>query len=191
MTSTPSVPAHLNFITGNKNKLAEVQAILAGVIELRNQNVDLVEVQGTVEEVTMDKARRAADAIQGPVLVEDTCLVFNAMNGLPGPYIKWFMLSLGAKNLHKMLSGFDDKSAQAICTFGYCEGPGHEPVLFQGRTDGMLVESRGSTVFGWDSCFEYNGQTYAEMEKSEKNKISHRAKALEKLKEWLANKVES
>jgi len=103
MTSTP-VPAHLNFITGNKNKLAEVQAILAGVIELRNQNVDLVEIQGTVEEVTIDKARRAADAvccnpkfqltpqlntlqIKGPVLVEDTCLVFNAMNGLPGPYM--------------------------------------------------------------------------------------------------------
>ena len=62
MTSTP-VPAHLNFITGNKNKLAEVQAILAGVIELRNQNVDLVEIQGTVEEVTMDKAQRAADAV--------------------------------------------------------------------------------------------------------------------------------
>lgn len=77
----------------------------------------------------------------------------------PPPYIyirqlinpqpsKWFMLSIGAKNLHKMLSGFDDKSAQAICTFGYCEGPGHEPVLFQGRTDGTLVESRGSTAFG-------------------------------------------
>ena len=58
------------------------------------------------------------------------------------------MLSLGASNLHKMLSGFDDKSAQAVCTFGYFEGPGHEAVLFQGRTDGKLVESRGSTVFG-------------------------------------------
>jgi inosine triphosphate pyrophosphatase len=58
------------------------------------------------------------------------------------------MLSLGAPNLHKMLSGFDDKSAQAVCTFGYCEGPGHEALLFQGRTDGKLVESRGSTVFG-------------------------------------------
>lgn len=191
MTSTPTVPKHLNFITGNKNKLAEVQAILDGVIELRNQNVDLVEIQGTVEEVTTDKARRAAEAIQGPVLVEDTCLCFKAMNDLPGPYIKWFMLSLGASQMHKMLAGFDDKSAQAVCTFAYCEGPGHEPVLFQGRTDGKLVESRGSTVFGWDSCFEYNGQTYAEMEKSEKNKISHRGKALDKLKEWLANKVES
>ena len=58
------------------------------------------------------------------------------------------MLSLGAHQLHKMLDGFSDKSAQAVCTFAYCEGPGYEPVLFQGRTDGMLVQSRGSTVFG-------------------------------------------
>ncbi|KAG9195968.1 Inosine triphosphate pyrophosphatase [Alternaria panax] len=186
--SSSRIPTVLNFITGNKNKLAEVQAILSGVIELQNQNVDLVEIQGTVEEVTKDKARRAAEAVQGPVLVEDTCLCFKAMNDLPGPYIKWFMQSIGAPNLHKMLSGFNDKSAQAVCTFGYCEGPGHEAILFQGRTDGKLVESRGPTNFGWDSCFEYEGQTYAEMDKSEKNKISHRAKALDKLKEWLASK---
>jgi hypothetical protein len=62
--STTAVPKHLNFITGNKNKLAEVQAILAGVIELQNQNVDLVEIQGTVEEVTKDKARRAAESVR-------------------------------------------------------------------------------------------------------------------------------
>ncbi|OAG05706.1 Ham1-like protein [Paraphaeosphaeria sporulosa] len=191
MGSRAAVPKHLNFITGNKNKLAEVQAILEGVIELRNQNVDLVEIQGTVEEVTLDKARRAADAINGPVLVEDTCLCFKAMNDLPGPYIKWFMLALGPAKLHHMLDGFDDKSAQAVCTFAYCEGPGHEPVLFQGRTDGKLVASRGPTVFGWDSCFEYEGTTYAEMDKSEKNKISHRGKALDKLKVWLASKVDA
>ncbi|KAH5919525.1 inosine triphosphate pyrophosphatase [Parastagonospora nodorum] len=188
MSPTPPPP---HFITGNKNKLAEVQAILAGVIELRNENIDLVEIQGSVEDVTTDKARRAAEAIKGPVLVEDTCLCFKAMNDLPGPYIKWFMQSLGAAQMHKLLAGFDDKSAQAVCTFAYCEGPGHEPVLFQGRTDGKLVESRGPTAFGWDSCFEYKGQTYAEMDKSEKNKISHRGKALEKLKEWLAQKVDA
>jgi inosine triphosphate pyrophosphatase len=50
--------------------------------------------------------------------------------------------------MHKLLEGFEDKSAQAVCTFAYCEGPGHEPVLFQGRTDGKLVPSRGPTVFG-------------------------------------------
>ena len=43
----------------------QVQAILDGVIELRNENVDLIEIQGTVEEVTLDKARRAAEAVSG------------------------------------------------------------------------------------------------------------------------------
>lgn len=43
----------------------------------------------------------------------------------------------------------------------------------------------GQAVFGWDPIFEYEGQTYAEMEKSEKNAISHRSKALAKLKGWL------
>ena len=47
-----------------------------------------------------------------------------------------------------MLDGFEDKSVQAVCTFAYCEGPGHQPILFQGKTDGKLVASRGSTVFG-------------------------------------------
>lgn len=61
---------------------------------------------------------------------------------------KWFMLALGPAKLHHMLDGFEDKSAQAVCTFAYCEGPGHEPVLFQGRTDGKLVASRGPTIFG-------------------------------------------
>jgi inosine triphosphate pyrophosphatase len=42
---------------------------------------------------------------------------------------------------------------------------------------------------GWDACFEYEGQTYAEMRGDEKNKISHRGKALEKLKEWLKQEV--
>jgi inosine triphosphate pyrophosphatase len=63
------------------------------------------------------------------------------------------MLSLGPLELHKMLAGFEDKSAQAVCTFGYCEGPGHEPITFQGRTDGKLVPSRGPTVFGEFLCF--------------------------------------
>ena len=75
MSSSSSPPKHLNFITGNKNKLAEVQAILKGVIELRNENVDLVEIQGTVDEVTSDKARRAAEAVS---LVMFHLLCFNA-----------------------------------------------------------------------------------------------------------------
>jgi hypothetical protein len=55
---------------------------------------------------------------------------------------KWFLQELGHDGLNKMLAGFEDKSAQAVCTFAYCEGPGHKPIIFQGRTDvGVPLES--------------------------------------------------
>ena len=60
MASRPVV----NFITGNKNKLTEVKAILEPAIEVRSQALDLIEVQGTLEEVTIDKCRRAAEAVR-------------------------------------------------------------------------------------------------------------------------------
>ncbi|KAK6435768.1 nucleoside triphosphate pyrophosphohydrolase ham1 [Oleoguttula sp. CCFEE 5521] len=180
-------PKTLNFITGNANKLAEVQAILASTpVQLESQALDLVEIQGTIEEISRDKARRAVDEVKGPVLVEDTCLCFDAFDELPGPYVKWFLKALGVQQFHKLLAGFEDKSAQAVCTFAYCEGPGKEVLIFQGRTQGKIVEARGPTSFGWDACFEYDGQTYAEMLKAEKNQISHRGKALAKLVEWLS-----
>jgi len=128
-------PKQLNFITGNKNKLTEVKAILGDNVDLQSQALDLVEIQGTIEEISSDKCRRAAATVNGPVLVEDTCLCFNALKELPGPYIKWFLEALGHQGLNDMLAAFPDKSAQAVCTFAYCEGPGHEPIIFQGRTD--------------------------------------------------------
>lgn len=56
-------PKELNFITGNKNKLSEVQAILGNTVHLKSQSLDLVEIQGTVEEISRDKCRRAAEAV--------------------------------------------------------------------------------------------------------------------------------
>ncbi|KAI1491130.1 putative ham1 family protein [Biscogniauxia mediterranea] len=177
----------LNFITGNANKLAEVKAILEGPagIEVRNQPLDLPELQGELDDVTREKCRVAANLVGGPVLVEDTCLCFNALGGLPGPYIKWFMKAIGHEGLNNLLAAYEDKSAQAVATFGFSKGPGEEVLLFQGRTDGKIVPARGPANFGWDPIFEYEGQTYAEMDKVEKNKISHRFKALENLRAWI------
>lgn len=53
----------IHFITGNKNKLAEVEAILGGVVDLTNQSLDLLEIQGTIEEISRDKAIRAAQQV--------------------------------------------------------------------------------------------------------------------------------
>ncbi|KAL3706728.1 nucleoside triphosphate pyrophosphohydrolase ham1 [Talaromyces marneffei ATCC 18224] len=213
----------LNFITGNKNKLSEVRAILGETVVVDNKSVDVPEIQGTIEEIAKEKCRRAADAVNcnvsmihggsvilkqgdqsrtlyshtdiqiayyhyqvgGPVLTEDTALEFHAYKGLPGPYIKSFLEALGHEGLNKMLDSFDDRSAEAVCTFAFSNGPGEEPLIFQGRTLGKIVSARGPPNFGWDPIFEYEGKTYAEMEKEEKNKISHRYKALMKLKAWL------
>ena len=57
----------LNFITGNQNKLAEVNAILGDVVLLQNQSLDLTEIQGTVEDISKDKCRRAATIVRFPI----------------------------------------------------------------------------------------------------------------------------
>ncbi|KAJ3049965.1 nucleoside triphosphate pyrophosphohydrolase ham1 [Rhizophlyctis rosea] len=180
----------LTFVTGNANKLREVQQILSGApIILTSHKLDLPELQGTTHEIATSKAREASRILNGPALTEDTALSFTSLNGLPGPYIKWFLDSVGHEGLNKMLVGFDDKSATAICTFAYCPGPGKEVVLFEGRTEGRIVSARGPKDFGWDPIFLPDGfaETYAEMAKETKNTISHRYRALEKLKTFLAD----
>jgi inosine triphosphate pyrophosphatase len=175
----------LVFVTGNENKKKEVEQILK--MKIQTADIDLTEIQGDLDTVTIAKAREACKILNCPVLVEDTALVFNAMNGLPGPYIKWFLKALGPAGLYNMLHGFQDKSAQAICTFGLCI-PGNDPLLFQGRTDGHIVSPRGPTSFGWDPIFKPVGfdLTYAEMDKDVKNSISHRFKAVKSLSEHLS-----
>lgn len=87
-----------------------------------------------------------------------------------------------------MLDGFPDRSAYAQCIFSFCEAPGAEPLLFVGRTQGRIVSARGDNQFGWDPIFEpneSNSQTYAEMTKEAKNKLSHRYRALDKLRDHL------
>lgn len=90
-----------------------------------------------------------------------------------------------------MLSGFDDKTADAVCIFAYSSGdPNDEIQLFEGRTPGKIVSPRGPTKFGWDPCFQPDGfdKTYAEMSKEDKNKISHRGKAVEACRKYFASK---
>ncbi|KAI8900421.1 inosine triphosphate pyrophosphatase [Globomyces pollinis-pini] len=176
----------LTFVTGNENKLREFRAIM-GDESITNTSLDLPEIQGSTQQVAIEKAKTAANLVKGPVLTEDTALGFNCMNGLPGPYIKWFLSSVGTDGLYKMVHSFDDKSAFALCTFAYCEGPGKDVILFEGRTDGTIVPPKGPNSFGWDPVFQPSGftETYAEMPKELKNTISHRFKAVEKLKAFL------
>eukprot|EP00877_Chromochloris_zofingiensis_P008772 jgi/Chrzof1/4148/Cz14g00260.t1 len=104
-----------------------------------------------------------------------------------GPYIKWFLDKCGHDGLNRMLVGFEDKSAYAQCIFAYTPAPDVEPITFIGQTAGRIVPARGPTDFGWDPVFEPEGfnQTYAELDKTIKNTISHRYRALDKLRQYL------
>ncbi|KAH7203191.1 inosine triphosphate pyrophosphatase-like protein [Fusarium oxysporum] len=178
----------INLITGNANKIADIKATLAPAgITVHSQSLDLPEIQGSIEEITIAKCRRAAEMVGGPVVVDDTALCFNAMDGMPGPYIKFFLEAMGPEKLHLLLAGFSDKTAQAVATIGYCQGPGHEPVLFQGRIDGTIVPARGVMRYGWQTCFQPDGigLTLAEMPDEEKHKMSHLGIALQKFTAWL------
>lgn len=129
----------------------------------------------------------AAKTINGPAITEDVSLCFNALKGMPGPYIKDFLENVGREGLHKMLIGFEDKSAYAQCIFAFCEGPDAEPITFIGRCQGTIVAPVGENMFGWDPIFKPDGyeETYAQMDSSVKNKISHRGNALALFKEYL------
>ncbi|KAF3389185.1 Inosine triphosphate pyrophosphatase [Penicillium rolfsii] len=190
------------FVTGNPNKVIEVNAILGDSIPIRTLALEIPEIQGSLEDIARDKCRRAAKIVDGPVLVEDSALEFHAMNKLPGPYIKYFLEKLGNDGLNKLLFSFDDKRADAVCTFAFSSGPACEPLIFQGRLQvwtqyvggskwnrtltGKIVPARGPPVFGWEPIFEHEGETLAEMAHDRKNKLSHRYQALCKFQKWLA-----
>ncbi|KAL9408605.1 hypothetical protein AB3S75_047057 [Citrus x aurantiifolia] len=178
----------VTFVTGNAKKLEEVKAILGQSIPFQSLKLDLPELQGEPEDISKEKARLAAIQVNGPVLVEDTCLCFNALKGLPGPYIKWFLQKIGHEGLNNLLMAYEDKSAYALCGFAFALGPNIEPITFLGKTLGKIVPARGPNDFGWDPIFQPDGydQTYAEMAKEEKNKISHRSKALAMVKSHFA-----
>ena len=182
----------ITFITGNRNKLEEVRSILKTNQEdthysIKALDIDLPEVQGEPEYVIQEKCKSASSQLNGPIIVEDTSLCFNALGGLPGPYIKWFMKKIGLDGLNKLLLGYEDKTIEAKCIFAYQENRDSQIHYFTGITKGTLVEPRGNMNFGWDPVFLPEGynETYGEMDSESKNSISHRFKALQLLKEFL------
>ncbi|KAG5489630.1 hypothetical protein GH5_00508 [Leishmania sp. Ghana 2012 LV757] len=214
----------IHFVSGNKGKLAEVQRYLTRVhVIVEAVKIDLPEPQNSsVEKISWEKAVEAYRVVNqiplgaplrhggAPVLVVDTSLELDALGGLPGPYIKWFVDRVGVEGLLKMVKGFATpgeenstaaapahRRASAVCILSFCHGvdetTGHPLVeQFRGVCRGTLPDSpRGNLGFGWDSVFAVEAQepayakTFSEMSEDEKNALSHRAKALEKLVAYL------
>ena len=155
--------------------------------KLQAVDLDLPELQGDPEYIVTEKCRIASLKIDGPILVEDTSLCFNALGGMPGPYIKWFQDKIGLEGLNNLLMAYEDKTAVAKCIFAFKNGKDDLIHTFTGKVNGSIVVSRGELKFGWDPIFLPDGysQTFAEMDSKTKNEISHRYKALQLVKNFL------
>lgn len=155
------------FITGNQSKADYLSRQLG--IGLRHRKLELLELQSTdLHEIVAHKLEQAYAVCRQPVIVEDVSLMFHALGGLPGPYIKWFMDLAGSQACCRMLDGFDDRSASIRCTFGYYDGEHME--FFDSEMAGSIAaEPRGENGFGFDDIFIQEGydMTRAQMSQAD------------------------
>ena len=183
--------ARLVLVTSNPGKAREVARILGRPVE--HVALDLPEEQALdVAEVVAGKARAAFAAVGRPVLVEDTGLALDHLNGLPGALVRWFLLTIGPAGICALVPPGAPRGATARTAVARCDGERVD--LFVGETRGVVVpEPRGGHGFGWDPVFQPDGseRTFAEMGPEEKMRFGMRRKALDALRGWLETNPES
>ncbi len=182
----------LVFATGNPNKVMEVNDLLGDLFDIQSLKdigcqVDIPETQATIEGNAIQKAQYIVDHYAMNCFSEDTGLEVKALNNEPGIYSARY--AGAAKNaednmnlLLKNLSDQTDRSAQFRTVVAlYLNGNMH---TFEGICKGKIIEQKkGDHGFGYDPIFvpEGYGKTFAELDKTTKNEISHRGKAVRKL----------
>lgn len=177
---------HLYLVTGNPHKLTEWRQIIPEDIAMDIADVDLPEIQSDdTEEIVRDKARRAYEVVGKPVVVEDVSAGLEKLDGLPGPFIKFFNKRLGGDALYK-LAGGEEARATVSCAIAYYDGS--DMLVVRADVPGKVVEPRTREGFGFDIVFVPDGEaeTFAEMGAEKKNSLSHRAQAIRMLLDKLA-----
>ncbi|MCX6811161.1 MAG: non-canonical purine NTP pyrophosphatase, partial [Candidatus Berkelbacteria bacterium] len=152
--------------------------------DLNQFEIDLPEIQNIDPKIIIKaKLLEALKHKKGEFIVEDTSLYLDCLNGLPGPLIKWFLETIGNQGLYKIAKKLNNFRAEAKTVIGYAKNK-KEIKFFEGIVKGRIVSPKGKQGFGWDPIFKPKGfdKTFAEMPTEEKNKISMRRIALNKLK---------
>lgn len=176
----------LYFITGNKNKFDEAKAILG--VDMKQLDIDLPEIQDIdPHKIIEAKLHEARKHHKGEFIVADTLFSLEVLgNKLPGPFIRWFLETIGPEGIAEIARKMGNNRATSTDMLGYLDHRG-KVKFFEGVVNGAIVSPRGDKDWGWGPIFVPDGYeiTYGEMERNEKNKISHRKIALEKLKNFL------
>lgn len=188
------------FATNNKNKLAEIRDMLGDKIEVMsladiNCHEDIPETADTLEGNALQKARYVFDKYGMSCFADDTGLEVDALGGEPGVYSARYAGGEGhdsEANMAKLMQKLgdnDNRKARFRTVIALITSSGDDGVkLFEGVAEGDIIrEKRGGEGFGYDPIFRPEGydKTFAELGHEIKNKISHRARAVQKLVEYL------
>ena len=188
------------FATNNQGKLSEARSVLTQVdFAVKSLNDfphlkdidDIPETGDTFESNALIKAKFVVARVSKPVFADDSGLEVQALNKLPGVNSKrWVDGSDLERNIYllQQLENQTNRQAQFTTVLCYMASAEAEPIYFSGTVLGMISERIvGERGFGYDSVFIPDGFeiTFAEMSQAEKNKLSHRGRALEKLVAYL------
>ena len=177
----------LVLVTGNENKFREIKALLD--FDISRKDLDIEEIQSIfTKEVSENKAIKAYQSVKKPVIVEDIGFCVEAWNSYPGALIKWIEKYVGLDKFVSQIMQEKNWRVFVEITIAYFDGSEFESITE--RIEGRVVRPRGENGFGFDSIFVPKGydKTQAEMSFDEKNSISIRKIAYEKLNQYLKQK---
>lgn len=177
--------ALFTLVTGNRNKLIEAERALG--FRPDTHELDLPEIQSLdLLAVLREKGEEAWRRLGRPVVVEETGLELAALNGFPGPLVKWMLEAVGATGLARTAHALGDERATAHTALLFQDGD--TTIVAEARVDGHLApEPRGEHGFGWDPIFvpADRQETYAELSPAVKDEIGQRGRAWRSLLEEL------
>ena len=191
------------FATNNKHKLEEIRSILGSRVEVLsladiNCHDDIPETGTTLEANAMQKAEYIAGKYGMSVFADDTGLEVDALNGAPGVYSARYAGGDGhdsEANMTKLLAELGENNNRnarfrTVIALIITDNNGQQTTVeqFEGIVNGTIIrERRGGEGFGYDPIFQPEGynETFAELGNDIKNTISHRARAVAKLAEYL------
>lgn len=191
------------FATNNKHKLDEIRSILGNRVEVLsladiNCHDDIPETGTTLEANAMQKAEYIASKYGMSVFADDTGLEVDALNGAPGVYSARYAGGDGhdsEANMTKLLAELGENNNRnarfrTVIALIITDDNGQQTTVeqFEGIVNGTIIrERRGGEGFGYDPIFQPEGynETFAELGNDIKNTISHRARAVAKLAEYL------
>ena len=178
------------FATSNPNKLEELKAICKDLADIEfilpPKGFNPLENGSTFEENSLIKAREASRIGKLPALADDSGLCVDALNGAPGIHSARYA-ETPQKRIEKLLNAIkkeENRTAKFVCAMTLVDAEGNILCQKTGECSGKIdYACKGSHGFGYDPIFivEEKCVTMAELDEDEKNKISHRAKALEQI----------